>query len=1030
MITKRGANIAVERALRRDSPIWRFGAAVAMGVGVVAVLRKVLDSPGRIRTDVVGYPIFEGFDVHYYFENYALAVLVFPLVTFATFHALTLVMRRRGLLPPAPEQSWLPLRRSTTDVAATNVEPSSLVTVTAIAAVGALWSAGAAIALDMGEGWVVAVLPVGVVLYTLAVLAGAREVARRTGASRAQACGLLNALGGAASVAVLVVASRASKVVVASSGRVDPIPIAPTALLLVLLALVVGVVVRSAVRWGASRWLYLQRLVLLYVGGPVAIFLGTSFVAGPGGSLDFFHEGEALGAGNLVTDGAFPWRDVIFIHGLWKDVALKWISTVMIDDSRWALIASDRLLMHPLFWIASYLLSVRLFRSNPVFLVGTQLLIFVGIVTQQMVEARIALVPIVLLLYGWLIDRDTWVRAVALTGFASLLIVTNPDATFGAVAVLAMVTVHDVAHHVPGTALATSLRRTLRCVVVGVTFVTAFVAWLVANRSLGSFISYYRIFSVDHELTGGIPILWEDGRFDFWVFAPVGVILVAGWYAIARIRSRGAFSTEEWIVGAAIVGLVPFYSKFLSRGDGHVYQVAGVAIVPLLWIVFRVLGWLDRRIEASRGRAASLVALAVVVAIAPTSIVRAVADVPGNRVSEVPREPEIPLLGYQVDRAVEAEVIRDVSAAVDELLPEGGSLYDFTNSPALFAYFVDRPLASRYFHVSMAIPKEAQEELIDELAAERPELVVYASLEFGLPIWDGIANAVRHHAVSAYLLDHYRPVRSVQGYVLMLRDDLAGETQPDLYFATQPCDWGYALESLGMTPGRGTTWEELSPSPTTSPVLVEGWAIDRAAGRSAREILVTRGGVVIDRLPTGVDRPDVAAFEKDLRYARAGFRGHLSGLSPGVSGGDLRFYAVHEDGTVHQLRRGTERNERRARLVDEAGLPISVSPSGGDGNLDRAVATGARAHQLSLPADARTADWIEIVAREPIGSGEITITDGDGPGHEIVVRSFPDHGSTYQIPVGSCSAWFGYQGDIVVIGDVDLDVTGVRLGRR
>lgn len=1003
--------------------------AVAMGLGVVGVLRKVLGSPGRIRTDVVGYPIFEGFDVHYYFENYALAVLVFPLVTFGTFHAVTSVMRRRGWLPPAPQEPWLPLRRSTTEVAATSVEPSSLVTVTAIAAVGALWSAGAAIALDLGEGWVAVLLPVGVVLYTLAVLAGVREVARRTGASRAQACGLLNALGGAASVAVVVIASQASKVVVASTGRIDPTPVAPAVVLLVLLALVVGVVARSAVRWGAPRWLHLQRLVLLYVAGPLAIFLGTSRVAGPGGALDFFHEGEALGAGKLVAGGTFPWRDVIFIHGLFVDVGLKWISTATIGDSRWALIASSPLLIYPLFWIASYLLSVRLFRENPVFLVGTQLLMFVGIVTPDMVDARIALVPVLFLLYGRLIDRDTWARAAALTVFASILLVANPDASFVAVAALAMVMVYDVAHHVPRAPIVTSLRRTIRCVVVGLTCVVAFVAWLVAHRSLGSFISYYRIFSVDHELTGGIPILWEDARFGFWVFAPVGVILVAVWYAIARIRARAAFSTEDWIVGAAIVGLVPFYSKFLSRGDGHVYQVAGVAIVPLLWIVFRIVGWLDQRVGALRGRAASLVVLAAVVAVAPTSVYRAVADVPDNRLGQVPREAELPLLGYQVERAVAADVIRDVSAAVDELLAAGGSLFDFTNSPALFAYFVDRPLASRYFHVSMAIPKEAQEELIDELATERPELVVYASLEFGLPAWDGIANAVRHHAVSAYLLDHYRPVRSVQGYVLMLRDDLAGETQDHLYFATQPCDWGYALESLGLAPGRATRWQALSSSPTTSPVLVEGWAIDRAAGQPAHEILVTRGGVVIDRLPTGFDRPDVAASEKDLRYARAGFRGHISGLPAGASG-DLRFYAVHRDGTLHQLRRGTERNERRARLVDDGGRPLPVSPSGADGNVDRAIDTGSRAHRLSLPADSGAADWIEIVAREPIGSGEITITDGDGPGHEIVVRSFPDHGSTYQIPVGSCSAWFGYQGDIVVIGDVDLDVTGVRLGRR
>ena len=92
----------------------------------------------------------------------------------------------------------------------------------------------------------------------------------------------------------------------------------------------------------------------------------------------------------------------------------------------------------------------------------------------------------------------------------------------------------------------------------------------------------------------------------------------------------------------------------------------------------------------------------------------------------------------------------------------------------LFHYLLDRRPSTRYFHVSMAIRKHTQADLIKELERRPPKLVVFSSSPaFGLPSWDGISNQVRHYDVSQYILDHYRPVLDSHTFVLMARNDLA-----------------------------------------------------------------------------------------------------------------------------------------------------------------------------------------------------------------------------------------------------------------
>ena len=63
-------------------------------------------------------------------------------------------------------------------------------------------------------------------------------------------------------------------------------------------------------------------------------------------------------------------------------------------------------------------------------------------------------------------------------------------------------------------------------------FALVFVVFLWANGALGSFIDYFRIFTTDHELTGGIPITGDGvGVRRSGVPTPI-LFLISIWYVI------------------------------------------------------------------------------------------------------------------------------------------------------------------------------------------------------------------------------------------------------------------------------------------------------------------------------------------------------------------------------------------------------------------------------------------------------------------------------------------------------------------
>ena len=108
--------------------------------------------------------------------------------------------------------------------------------------------------------------------------------------------------------------------------------------------------------------------------------------------------------------------------------------------------------------------------------------------------------------------------------------------------------------------------------------------------------------------------------------------------------------------------------------------------------------------------------------------------------------------------ATDGDMIQDLDALLNAAgAGPGAEVFDFTNSPLLFHYLLDRRPATRYFHVSMAIRSQDQRDLVEELRLDPPPVIVYSSLYAGQPGWDRIGSEERHYEVANWILDHYEP---------------------------------------------------------------------------------------------------------------------------------------------------------------------------------------------------------------------------------------------------------------------------------
>jgi hypothetical protein len=826
-----------------------------MAGAATALLYLALPDDLDVSTDIVGYPVFADFNIYRSLWAYGLLTVFLPLATVALFLVLSwlFVGRQAGRGPvprvlPRVEEAPVPLGRRRLLVAGGRAGLVSVV----------LGLEGASVASGREQEifWLTAVG------YLAAVSATAWIVARGTGRDAVDVASCINTVAAPLTVMGLYAVSESTQVTVSATGAVHEYPWLPLWLAAgVAAALLVVAVLGLAHAETEALRSAVERRALLLVVAPVGVFLFMASLPGAMGPTDAFEEGQTLAGSELVRDGLVPWRDLLMAHGLLFDVGSGLVGAELVDDSRWGIFAGLTLIVYPLSWVALYYLCASLFGANWLFLLGTQLLVFTG--DLFVVHTRFLLLPFVLVLLAALLASATVARAVAFTSLLAVQVIVTPEAMVAAVAFVGALVVFECVYYERGRGVLAGFRRTLLCLGTALVVAVVWSAFLGGFGVLDDWAFSFTTLLPGHALTGGIP--FGVSLSDFEVVAPVALVLGAFTFVVVRTHLRRPLAVQDWVM-VAMAGLtLLYYPKFLGRANEfHLDHAYAVAVPLLLYVAYRGVTFAEGALfERARARGLDwfpprhtvtpFLLFALLLAM-PVSLPDAARAVPGRFDATVPSEPAVAKSGYQRPGETDARLLEDLGRTLAPLLEPGHEIFDFANGPGVFHYLLDLRPSTRYYHVSLAMRRRTQGDLVRSLEMARPAVVVLTSTgelrsQFAL---DGVANQVRYYDVSRYLLANYVPVSESHGFVFMRRRSEGVTEDRTLYFRAPPCDWGFAPNFFAPGPERSSrvlrvAVDELEPGHVWALRLPEGssstqWLELETAGplREGRFVLTDR----------------------------------------------------------------------------------------------------------------------------------------------------------------------------------------------
>lgn len=1052
--------------LRRSAAI-RAGSAVLIAGAVTAAAIVLLWSPLGVRTDVVGYPVFADFNPYNYFWAFYLTVGLFPIAALLLFLGLTRVGPRinlpvppsRGKLRPSPQVKQV-------EPALEDDPPLDEAPAIRRRMGGALRVAfvGAVIGLEVGiaSNHIWRGLALGFVIYALVVILATAVLNRRgpRGWSFEQRLAAVNSAGAPLSIAGLIAVSASTEVRILANGSANHYPWFPVWLGVPAAGALLAWVVSSVRRAGASGVWAIERRTLILIAAPVAIFLLVAVLPGDSASIDTFDAGQGLVANRLVGGGWLPWRDIVLAHGLLLDVFGPAIGFTVFGNSYWGHIAGNTVLVNPLYLVSMYFLFVYLFGRRSLFLVLSGL-ILIGTVFAPP-DFRFILWPFVLLLLAAVLNRPTPLRSVALGFLAVGQAIVTPESAPALLGVAVVLVGYEWYWRRPGTGIVSAFPRTLWFAGAGVALAGAFALYLASRGALNDFAYITRNLVRGHTVDGALPPAPNAGtvsraQFDFLALAPPAALVISFAYAVVRVRLRRPFLTQDWVMAAVAIFVLLYYPKFLSRMDtGHVLEPFGIALPLVLFILYRAVTAIEQLIRnrlpdnlmVRLCRHPATLALIVLLAALTWGTFRdRLTNAPANYRPAAVASPRFERVGYT--QAFDGTGYRDLQRVINAYLSPGDRLFDLTDEPALFYYFMDRFPSTRYFEAATVVDTATlQEDTIRLLRQKPPKLIVLDNTSttiLGLSNVDGVPNMVRLYEISQWILDHYRPLLTSHGHTIYARRDLPVLSKVHLHlsqkpvsqgvpFQTQPCTWQYAPTFLSGPgePPPGAASVRIASGPVSHPqATISGWAGDQKAKAPAREVIATVGARVVAHAVPTIDRPDLPAGGYPAGFAHSGF--HMQ-----VPAADLRkpstvhLYGIARDGSVAELASETSASPRGSIRLD--GRTVHLQPTAVAGHVDGTL--GAPTMQIDLPPSSRWTDyrWLEIDAgKAGFRQGTFSVFDRQSrpsPGREISFQTLDRSPHRYVIPVGSCAQWHGYRSRRLFLAiSPHQDISGVRLIR-
>ena len=502
--------------------------------------------------NIVGYPTFADYDYVPTFLGYRLVTYAFPagvIVIYAVLAWRGPLRRPRGdsRSQPVPLVSQSPAQTTTATSGSRGpaglwlrLIPPAIVVGVAVGPHTALSLADVwLLRLASASGYVVAVAGVS----WLVVLAVRRYAPSRT-CSFDHCLVVVNAAGGAlAALGGLWLISH-NTVTVLRDGSIHHWPWLPWWLA------AAGIIAAWAwmvhqLRRGRAAEVVEQQLRNVLVGSAL-VYLITAAIPGVIAGFSGFDDAQGLTGAALLQRGYFPWRDFMFIHGLFTDVLAPLIGFHMFQPTEWGMNAVTYLVLSPLSWVALYLLGLWAARRGALIMLGTLVLAASGAIV---IEPRFIVVPLALILLGKAISspRLGWTSALTVALFVSAI--AAPETDYLVIAVFLVVVGAEVVHRQPGQRLAVTLRRTLCFVCTGAILSAAGAVFLASQHALTAFIDWYVVFVPGHNAEGDIhPYLVTT--FEYVMFGLVIGLAIAT-FLTAAFRGAAPSCVEPCGLGDA-----------------------------------------------------------------------------------------------------------------------------------------------------------------------------------------------------------------------------------------------------------------------------------------------------------------------------------------------------------------------------------------------------------------------------------------------------------------------------------------------
>lgn len=485
-----------------------------------------------------------------------------------------------------------------------------------------------------------------------------------------------------------------------------------------------------------------ERLTASWVLLPLLMFV---VLANVGGSYntghDLFHLGEKIAPLSLyLNEGALPWRDFLFVHGVWDDFLKFTIGIHLWEPSLRAALVSQTLLIMPIYWVSVYLMLLVVLRGNvAAALLGTVL----GFVLVSD-PFRFPFYPfIIMLLFCWF-DTTRLVWAIAFAFLTSLQVFISPEFGLLSIALGAGVILRDLLDK--RGSLLHRFRGTMVCALTSALAVALVMLGLYVAGMLDGFLVTILHFSRGHVVTGGIPIQSVPHLLAL-IGLLLGFILLTFWLAGSEFHANRQLS-PLLLISLCLAGSTSIYFfKYFGRPDGHIYYVVAVSILGFVIVAARTIECALDRITTftnylfwSRATVSLLLYLTIFSAVA-------IWGLPGlpseNRASQWWQSftnPRGHLVG-SIDSLIggdfwaqgiktpgSGDQVKMIQDYLAKRLTAEEPVFDFSDSPLLSYAILGLKPASRFLHVSMAIRAETQKLLIDELRESSPRYVIYPPL--------------------------------------------------------------------------------------------------------------------------------------------------------------------------------------------------------------------------------------------------------------------------------------------------------------